>query len=91
MLCHSAQLFPCVPVAEACYMSPLSFAAVFAGTYLFLSYCVRSLRHRLLQEQTGVLDVPSLGVYRPADRKIRGTAVVCGGRQVWSSSHVTLC
>jgi hypothetical protein len=55
-------------------------AGVFSGIYLLLSSCTRSMRQKLIQKQTGMADIPFVGIARPKDSKLRGTAVVCGGR-----------
>ena len=59
--------------------SSLSVVAITTAFYL-LSYGARSLRRKLLQKETIVADVPFLGHARQKDHKIKGTAVVCGGR-----------
>jgi hypothetical protein len=60
--------------------SPLSLAiAVTGGIYLLFSGA-GSLRRRLIQKYTGVEDVPFLGIPRRMNSKIKGTALVCGGR-----------
>ncbi len=54
------------------------------GTVLALSYPTvllgRALRRKLLQRQTCVDDIPYLGCSRLLKQKIKGTAVICGGR-----------
>ncbi|KAF8221557.1 hypothetical protein L208DRAFT_1327277 [Tricholoma matsutake] len=57
----------------------LTTVAVSAGIYLCLSSGIHTLRRKLVQTETGMVDVPFLGNARPKDRKIQGTAVVCGG------------
>jgi hypothetical protein len=79
-----------IPLCEMFLPLLLATVAVAAGIYFVLSSSVRSLRRKLIQKETGVADVPFLGISRPEDRKIQGTAVVCGGRLVWSSVNVEL-
>ena len=62
-------------------LSPfLSLLTVFGGLYLLLPACARALHRKLVKKQTGLADIPFLGEARAKDRKIKGTAVVCGGR-----------
>jgi hypothetical protein len=62
---------------------PLPLATIVVAPGSILS-CPLLLRRKLIQKETGVTDVPLLGISRPADRKIQGTAVVCEEGQ---SSH----
>jgi hypothetical protein len=50
------------------------------GTLYLLTSCASSWRRRLIQRHTGMADIPFLDIARPADHKIPGSAVVCGGR-----------
>ncbi len=56
------------------WISGLSLVAY--GIALYLG---RIFRHRQLAKQTCVLDIDSLGLRLPRE-KIKGTAVICGGR-----------
>ncbi len=49
------------------------------SAYAVALYLGRTLRRRLLVKQTCVLDIDSLGLRLPRE-KIKGTAVICGGR-----------
>jgi hypothetical protein len=46
-------------------------------------YFFRFVRQKLLIRQTAVADLHSLGESRPNGQKLPGTALVCGGRQVY--------
>ena len=61
-------------------ISFISAIAIFGVFYLLISYVGRSFRRTFVQKYTGMADLPFLGIARSKDRKIRGTAVVCGGR-----------
>ncbi len=54
-------------------------AAVILGIYYIVLYLERALRRRLLLKHTCVLDIDTLGRRLPS-QKIKGTAVICGGR-----------
>lgn len=54
-------------------------AAIILGIYYILVYLERALRRSLLLKHTCVLDIDTLG-RRLHSQKIKGTAVVCGGR-----------
>jgi hypothetical protein len=58
----------------------VSLLTAFGGLYLLLPACARALHRKLVEKQTGLADIPFLGEARTKDRKIKGTAVVCGGR-----------
>ena len=51
-------------------------AALYAGLVLLHSI----VRRKMVAQQTGLLDLPLLGESRKDAKKIKGTAVVCGGR-----------
>jgi hypothetical protein len=51
-----------------------------ALTLCFLKYLATNLRSYLLKKETMVLDLAHLGKARKDDKKIKGTAVICGGR-----------
>ncbi len=51
----------------------------FTVYYLF-SLLGRALRRHFLLKQTYVKNIDALGLPRTAAQKIRGTAVICGGR-----------
>ncbi|KAK0501773.1 hypothetical protein EDD18DRAFT_1347844 [Armillaria luteobubalina] len=53
-------------------------ATVILGIYYTVVYLERALRRRLLLKHTCVLDIDTLGC-RPHNKKIKGTAVICGG------------
>jgi len=60
--------------------SLFAFSAV--ALYQLLTYLARVLRRKLLEKETAVADLPFLGEARPKGQKIKGTAVICGGRHV---------
>ena len=64
-----------VPIAES-----LAVVAFCGGIYVLLKSCAGLLRRKLIQKQTILGDIPFLGISRSLDRKIQGTAVICGGR-----------
>ncbi|KAF5364757.1 hypothetical protein D9758_009295 [Tetrapyrgos nigripes] len=50
-----------------------------AISLLVFKYLARVLRNYLLKKETIVLDLPDLGKAREDEKKIKGTAVICGG------------
>jgi hypothetical protein len=48
--------------------------------YQLSTYLGRYLRRKLIEKETALADLPFLGEARPKEQKIKGTAVVCGGR-----------
>ena len=66
--------------------SPFTIIALSSVTlYVVVGYFGRSLRRKVLAKATAVTELPFLGEDRPRGKKIQGTAVICGGRQVLSS------
>jgi hypothetical protein len=59
-------------------VSLFAFCAI--AIYQLSIYFGRYLRCKLIEKETALADLPFLGVARPKEQKIRGTAVVCGGR-----------
>ncbi len=55
--------------------------AVTLCAYLVALSLGRALRRKHLRKQTCVLDLDGLGLRLPS-KKIKGTAVICGGRYV---------
>jgi hypothetical protein len=53
-----------------------------AGIYLFILLAWTALQRHLFRTITGIPELPALANERPHDRKIRGTAVIAGGRWV---------
>ena len=64
-------------------------AAIILGIYYIVVYLERVLRRRLLLKHTCVLDIDTLG-RRPHSQKIKGTAVICGGRYVVLPTYLVL-
>jgi hypothetical protein len=48
--------------------------------YNVFTYLGRYLRRKQFEKETAVTDLPFLGEARPKNQKIKGTAVICGGR-----------
>lgn len=46
-----------------------------------------SLHRFFLKKTTILLDLPNIGQPRPSSRRIKGTAIICGGRYVQSIKH----
>ncbi|KAJ7579202.1 hypothetical protein C8J56DRAFT_965083 [Mycena floridula] len=57
----------------------MAWTAALVGLCWFLSYLNDVLRRRIAIEKTCVADLPYLGESRPTEKKLKGTAVVCGG------------
>ena len=51
-----------------------------AALYAELMLLHSLVRRKMVAQQTGLLDLPLLGEPRKDAKKIKGTAVVCGGR-----------
>jgi len=64
------------------YFPSLLIVPQLAGICIILNYLARSLRKYLLKKETILLDLPLLGKAREEADKIKGTAVICGGRYV---------
>jgi hypothetical protein len=60
--------------------SLLAFCA--AVLYKLSTYFGRYLRRKQIENDTALGDLPFLGEARPKGQKIKGTAVVCGGRLI---------
>ncbi len=70
-------------------MGFLWFPVIALGLYFVTRSIGRAFRRKVLREQTCLLDADKLGI-RLAAEKIKGTAVICGGRYVLDSSE-SLC
>lgn len=62
---------------SASYLT-LAFAA--ATVYIFWHFGGKALQRHLTQHFTVAYDIPRVGNERREDERIKGTAVVCGGR-----------
>jgi hypothetical protein len=62
-------------------LSTISFVAFCAiALHQLSAYLGRSLRRKQIEKETALADLLFLGEARPKGQKIKGTAVICGGR-----------
>ena len=61
--------------------------AAIPAVYVLLRFLGKCLRAYLLRKHTVLYDIPKLGGPRPDEKRIKGTAVICGGRCVCLSEE----